>query len=159
MKNADIAFLDNDVTGEKMWYDKNEPIGEDGKLQLHTLGKMNKVTSAGDGGKTITWDMAKDLGDLSLYGKPISAIPEGSNITSEEDKAAQKKITDIKNKLVSGDLDWSSAYDILLNEYGTSNPELFQERTPEEITTKGGDPNADKSYADILLNKKKYSGA
>lgn len=80
----------------------------------------------------------------------------GGSGSSSADKSFQSDLETEITRLARGTSDWATSYDTLVGLYGRSDPELFQERTPEEIEAKGGNPDIDKSYMDILLNKAKY---
>lgn len=99
-----------------------------------------KPYRTGDKGKTITWEMAKDLGDLSLYGKPVTAIPEGATITTKDEQAFDKEAADIREKLALDQISWADAYNSLKAKY----------QVPNKEETKGVD------ILDSILDKDKH---
>jgi hypothetical protein len=94
-------------TGEELW--------------RYDTGTLYKTGGGGGGGKTITWQMAKDLGDYTLYGKPINAIPDGSTPTTDEEEAFEKEASNLRSDLAQNKTSWADAYNSMKAKYNIPN--------------------------------------
>jgi len=53
-------FIENENTGEYIWFDKNAPVDENGMLQTNSLGKLKKPASSG-GGQQSQWQYTEGV--------------------------------------------------------------------------------------------------
>lgn len=87
-------------TGEVLW---QNPVGAGG--------------SSSGGGKTVTWAMAKDLGDLSLYGQPVAEIYKKPEAMTFDDWILMKNTEDPNNYPLYSPDPGSQAGSDIWNEY------------------------------------------
>jgi len=77
-------------------------------------------------GKTVSWEMAKDLDDLSLYGKPVSQIPAGAEITGKETENFMKEAATLRGQLAQDQISWVNAFNKLKAKYNIPESEYGQ---------------------------------
>ena len=95
-------------TGKEMW---RIDTGETAKIET---------------GKTISWEMAKDLGNLSLYGQPVSNIPAGSTVTTDEEKKFDDEAAMVRGMLAKDEISWAEAYNYMRAKYQVPDPQGSQ---------------------------------
>lgn len=153
-----VGYYYDDATGGIKTIE-SEPIAglsSDGKYKTQVAGgTMLLIPEKFDPNKSIE-------SQIIQYGKTgqfRTATGGGGNKSSTTDKETEdfnKDKEDVVKKLATSKMTWAQAYDTLLGLYGQSNPELFEQLDADEITERGGNPDIDENYIDIILNKQKY---
>jgi len=130
LKKGDTIQYEADIGGIKYKVSAEKDTGK--ILWKNEIGKV-KGTGSGTSGKTVTWDQAKQLGDLSLYGQPVAEIYKPQETLSFDDWLITMNAQDPENYPLMPSPELYQEYQDYVNTASQSPAEKLEEKLEEKL--------------------------